>query len=204
LDYSAKAVNAELLSQDPLLPAHYYVKVLDDLLTREWVKWEPETLWAILAEHGVENVEPPVTDMVQAAKTLRMNPWAVYDDMNVFENVILALNGLPPDPTIMQCASPYELTAGLLEMDHIDHQVLPFSDDVKAYIQASHVEYGVYGYHPRLKEFEPKDGKALRNKIRAYADSPIKTLDSETAELIRTQAQKLKDIEAYAAAVTSK
>lgn len=83
----------------------------------EWHEWEPETLWMTLSTH---NVEIPVGNRAKllAAHTLLLVP-SFYWDGVVFEKTALALDGVEPNPEMLEEATSAQLAWAVIEAAHI-------------------------------------------------------------------------------------
>jgi len=87
--------------------------VLRDVLDAripEWVDMEPRTLWDHVSKIGP--ISNDNRSKVQAIKTILAQPESIVDDWRIFNNVILALNGLIPNFKLIEVPSYMELIGG--------------------------------------------------------------------------------------------
>ena len=76
----------------------------------DWVEVEPQTLWELLGAVGPISGENK--SKVQAVKTILAQPETIVDDWRIFNNVLLALNGLIPNFKYVEVPSYMELVGG--------------------------------------------------------------------------------------------
>jgi len=193
------------LTDEELLPMQFYVQAVDAWFEQDsWVDWEPETLVAAITERLGAKLPDEAIDALLAVKTIRANPAPFYGDMAFFENVVLALNGLMPEPMVLQVASPHEIEAALAVLEHVRHPSGEFTSEVRAYVQAACLDAGQYAYPPRMVRFEPPERRAECDKIRAMAlDATLDLSKAAPSDMPAAQAAKLRDIMDYVDAVTT-
>lgn len=100
-------------------------------LGREWVTWEPETLWAELKRRAGKLPDEITRNKIQAARTL-LTSESFWKDHWVFEKVVLAFNSRVPVFNEYQRPSPAMIAKGILEAGKI--RDLPFSDEIRTYV----------------------------------------------------------------------
>lgn len=108
-------------------------------LGKDWILWEPETLWAEIKGLGVTLTEP-LKAKIQAAKTL-MTTDAFWRDHLAFEKVSVALNGGQPLFDQYQHPSPAMLARAITQASEVRKG--SFSDEVLKYIAAVAFEAGL-------------------------------------------------------------
>lgn len=101
---------------------------------QEWVDWEPETLWAEIQRVFKSQISELARNKVQAIKTVLVSsgPW---EDWQVFEKVMQALNGVIPKWEFMQAPNIEQLYAGIDILSALRKG--EFSDEVKLYMAAA-------------------------------------------------------------------
>jgi len=181
-------------------PVHLYVRALDAWFHQTWLDWEPETLQEALLERLSKPVPREVFEGLMAIKALRGNPAAFHQELTVFENTVLALNGLTPDPDTIQVATPAEIEAAFAVLERITYPHEEFSRAVTAYVRAACVEAGQYAFPPRIAFFEPPERKPTGDQIRALAAAPAQRHTEEDMPMV--QADKLRVIAAYVTLIT--
>lgn len=188
------------------IPAVAYVRLLNSVLGKDWVEWEPETVRksisdkfqlpaAVKSDVGHQPVDR-VMAAIFAAKTLLSNPDVFATRLEGFENIVIGLNNRVPDFNIVEVSSPSELNYGVQIAKSLT-DFPKFSEDVIAYIRACFAEYGVFAYPDALLDYEPETQKELRNKIRARAKTWVPGMPVSD-DIITVQAAKLYDVENYA------
>jgi hypothetical protein len=123
------------------------IKSTDDIL-------EPETVRQFHPEYTEEEV-----NQVLAFTALRKTR-GFWEDLNVFENIVLALNGVISNPTVMQGARPEQIWYAL----GVAHEMYPdreYSVEVLKYIEFMFNDYGVFIYPDYLPIDNPYFSKAV-------------------------------------------
>tara|TARA_Y100000592_G_scaffold27891_1_gene44385 strand:+ start:4847 stop:5323 length:477 start_codon:yes stop_codon:yes gene_type:complete len=154
---------------------------LSILLRKEEVV-EPETL---------DMLYPDLSDMdKQTALALKViyNNRSAFEDMDVFENIVLVLNGIDPNVYVMEGSTPEFIWKAVTIMKKI-HPKVEFSNEIQEYIKAIFVDDG-------CRFFPPKSGieNPLIGQVKERAKSgpfPLKEDD------IGIQALKYLKIEHY-------
>lgn len=100
---------------------------------------EPETLTQLFP--GMNELEKETLQVLSVLKTTR----AAYEDMDVFENVCLVLNGITPDVDKTEGTLPEHIwkTIEIIKKMYPD---IEFSDEVKSYIKFIFEDNGYYFY----------------------------------------------------------
>ena len=143
---------------------------------------EPETLRQLDPELTEEEV-----NQVLAFTALRKTR-GFWEDMNVFENIVLALNGVVPNPTVMQGARPEQIWY-VLEMAHEMFPDREYAPEVLKYIEFIFNDAGIYIYPSYLPIENPYLSKAV-----SLANRGPFPLGEETEEI---QAAKYLAIQEY-------
>ena len=128
---------------DPDVHPVLLLRDLTRLYGKEWLSWEPETIWSEVREdEGVSSEIPRVNkDKVMAVRTAVKTdfPWK---HLEVFENAALAFAGLVPRFDVMQPLEPYQIALAVDVLFRI-HPGIEYDDDVKGYIAALLVHDGL-------------------------------------------------------------
>jgi hypothetical protein len=144
---------------------------------------EPETLRQFESDMSEEDV-----NQVLALATLHKTR-GFWENYNVFEDIVQALNGIIPNPTVLQGCSPEQMWFAL----DIAHNMYPdreFSVEVLKYIEFMFNESGVYIFPSYL----PIDNPYLSQAVALSNSSPF-PLGEDTVEEI--QASKWLVIQEY-------
>lgn len=145
--------------------------------------YEPETIRMLFPQLTDKDVEQLL--VLQAIATNS----AFFQDMFVFENAVLALNGIKPELGFLQGCTPEQIWYAV----KIIHKYFPsrvYSFEVKEYIKFMSNQQGVFIYPPEIFDVE-------NNPYYAHAEhlSKSKILSDETTEEI--QSAKYLDIQHY-------
>jgi len=109
------------------------LRLLTSALGKEWVLWEPETVWSEMKRAFGETPNEVLKSKVQALKTL-LTTQAFWRDHLAFEKVVVSLNGRVPVFDQYQHPSPAMIACALKEAFRI--RKAEFSDEVLRYIAA--------------------------------------------------------------------
>jgi hypothetical protein len=118
----------------PEIRSTFLAEKLSDKYNREWLSWEPETLWQTIELDFGTNIHPIVKEKIHAAKALLLvdDFWKEWD---IFENIVKALNTQIPNFTLLEGCSPGEMAWAVKESNRLrQHQ---FSEEVISYIQVN-------------------------------------------------------------------
>jgi hypothetical protein len=98
----------------------------------EWVEWDAETLWQEIERVFNAKVSSTNRSKLRSVQVLHRQdlPWTSW---HVFEKIIQALNGTPPNFEVMQIPTLEYLYAGVDMMDSFRKE-RPFSDEVRLYM----------------------------------------------------------------------
>lgn len=143
---------------------------------------EPETirqLYPLMTNLDIEQI--------QVIKVLR-DTRAAYEDMDVFENAVLVLNGVSPNIGVMEGASPAFIWRALDIIFRL-HPDIELSWEVLMYIKAMCSDEGYYFYHPSLDLKNP-----YFNEIKSRAEKGPFPLEED---FIGVQAVKYLKIQEY-------
>ena len=145
---------------------------------KEWLSWEPETLWSEIRDDDGVFIIPRVNKDKIMAVRLAVKTDLPWKRLDLFENVSLAFAGLVPRFDMMQPLEPYQVAFGVDVLYRI-HPGIEYDDDVKGYIAAILVHDGLSWVPPDLfGDVEPMM-KSLRND-EGVADEVRKAWDSGT------------------------
>ena len=138
---------------------------------KEWLKWEPETLFSEIRRHwGVTPIEA-IREKILALQTF-LTTDLFWDDFLVFEKIILAFNDREVDHDLIQCCTPEELAYGMKMAMEVRNRG-DFVFDIKAYIQSCHREAGVLCYYSDLMEFQPEYKDSYRRSTCSAVEARI-------------------------------
>ena len=144
---------------------------------------EPETLRQLEPDLSEEEINQTL------AFTALRKTRVFFEDMNCFENIVLALNGVIPNPTVMQGASPEQIWYAL----DLAHEMFPdreYAAEVLKYIEFVFNDAGVYIFPSYL----PIDNPYLSKAVSLANHGPFPLGDDTTEEI---QAAKWLNIQAY-------
>lgn len=171
-------------------------KSLTKAFGESWANWEPETLWSEINDRfQVASISDEARAVIQAIKTLKVNPEAYTTDLNGFEDITLGLNGHQPNFEAVEVCDPGEIFRGFVftRFGLLRGQTLKFEPSVISYVRACFREAGVFAMPEEMKEFEETAEKDLRDRIRADAKNwQAGTVDH--TNMLSVQAAKLHDI----------
>lgn len=144
---------------------------------------EPETLRQL--EPGLSEEEINKTLAFTALHKTR----AFFEHMDVFENIVLALNDIIPNPSVMQGARPEQIWYAL----EVAHGMFPdreYAPEVLKYIEFIFNDAGVYIYPSYL----PIENPYLSRAVSLANHGPFPLGDDTTEEI---QAAKWLSIQEY-------
>jgi len=107
------------------------------VLGKEWILWEPETLWAEIKR--LSTLTEPLKTKIQAVKTL-LTTDAFWRDHLAFEKVVMGLNGSQAIFDSYQHPSPAMIARAIVQASEVRKGT--FSDEVLKYIAAVAFEAG--------------------------------------------------------------
>lgn len=160
----------DIFTRKKVLP-RTFVEVLAAGLGGSWLEWEPETIKAEI--NRVWSVKPTedVFGKILALQTF-LKTDLFWDDILVFENIVLAFNDHATDFNTIKTCRPREIALGItLAIDLRDKT--DFVQDVVEYIRACHREYGVLVYHPIVSFAQPAYEDGTRKAIAEYVQKEI-------------------------------
>lgn len=97
-----------------------------------WVTFLPETLRQSIAKDYNIDVSNIDMNKIQATQTVLLNP---YFDWDIFENVCLAFNDVPPSFLVVEGMNLMELVWGFVCIKSLQPDYRP-TEDVESYIRA--------------------------------------------------------------------
>ena len=113
----------------------------------DWVGWLPETIRQQLSSDFGE-IPENIIQKIFAIKTMLSND-DFWNNVYIFQNIILALNDVYPDFSSFQEISPAQVVYGILESKKI--RDFEFDDIVKAYIRNILFDNGLFVCPPELR-----------------------------------------------------
>jgi len=178
-----KSKLASVFINEDILPKDISDKLID-MYGADWVDWLPETVKAQMVK-DFGDVPESVFQKIFAIKVLLSND-DFWNDVYIFQNIILAFNNVYPDFGHFQEVSPAQLTHGLLESRKI--RVFTFDSIIKDYTRNILFDSGLFVSPDELKFL----GLDMANNIPA---ENLSGKDEETFEGI--QSAKLRAIKIY-------
>ena len=113
------------------------MKIID--LVSSQISYEPETIKELY--FGISDIEVQKIQVMWILKHTR----AAYEDMYVFENVVLILNGINPDTEKLEGTTPEQIWKAINILKTI-HPNLELSHEIKMYIKYIFNDYGLWFY----------------------------------------------------------
>lgn len=178
-----------------------YATILNEAYKKDWIEWEPETLWQTIKRDFNTGIVGEVIEKIQALKSLFSNN-RFFEDPIVFEKIVLGLNEDMVRFDVRQILSPAQIFYALEIVNHLLGEVNPklFTENVKQYIALQLNYSGLYITLPKYKFLQPymdtyfqltdlvkkhiyKKFDNLKNQIRDHFLEE-KTIDIQTAKLI--------------------
>lgn len=129
---------------------------------------EPETL-----RHVFPNFTSLDIQKIQVLWLLR-NSRAAYEDMDVFENVVLILNGIEPNVSRMEGSTPEFIWKAMDIIKRINPDI-EFADEIQQYIKFVFNDNGLWFYPPGSGLVTP-----MLNRVKRLAETgpfPLKETD---------------------------
>ncbi len=147
--------------EDPDVHPILLLRDLTRTYGKEWLSWEPETIWSEIRSDDDVDVTRVNKDKIMAVRLAVKTdfPWKRLD---LFENVALAFAGLVPRFDVMQPLEPYQIALAVDVLFRI-HPGIEYDDDVKGYIAALVVHDGLSWVPPELFGDVDPMVKELRN-----------------------------------------
>jgi hypothetical protein len=144
---------------------------------------EPETLRTIFPDESEDKINEAFA-FITLYKTRFF-----WENFFIFEKIVLALNEIKPDFTMLQGAAPEQIWYAI-EVAHNLYPTREFAPEINKYIEFMFNEYGVYVYPPYLELPNPYYAKALDLSM----NGPFPLGDGTTEEI---QANRLLAILTY-------
>lgn len=167
---------------------------------KDWVTWEPETLWEMLSRIGGSNLPQILRDKLQALKTMHSGDY-FWEDEGIFEKICLALNGIEPDFEDRQYLNVSQIAKAVTISSKIKSAM--FSDEVAAHVAAKAHQEGFIALPTVLAFAQPalsslqKGLEGITAQVqRAYA---AKTVPTAADDFLNVQLRKLYAVENYVA-----
>ena len=163
LQKKLKQVSKIIFVRDFVRPKVYldFLNDTKDMFEGDWLKWEPETLHREIERVLVIRPTEQVFEKIMALQTF-MNTDLFWDEILVFENIVLAFGDRHVDFDLIQGCTPEELAYGVSVAQEIGKRRYgDFVRDIVMYIRACHQMAGVVVYHPALKFAQPEYSEPL-------------------------------------------
>lgn len=195
----AKSKSASKVFIQEYVRPKIYKDLLTDALGKIWLEWEPETIHhEIMRVLGVRPLEQ-VFEKIMALQTF-LTTDLYWDEIMVFEDIILAFGDRHVDPDLLQGCTPEELAYGVAVAEELGRQG-EFVTDIIQYIRACHQMAGIVVYHPSLKFAQPEYPQPLDGLVTRVEDAvgdgqlPKQPLDQDDA--FQVQLAKTIDVMIY-------
>jgi hypothetical protein len=115
--------------------------VLMEKFGHDWVDWEPDALkHEIITSFRATSVSDHNWQKIQAFRTclLVTTPWAEW---HIFENIVLAMNNVIPDPFVLQQCSVAQLMAGVDIINQVREE--EFGTEIEGYVASCAIDEGL-------------------------------------------------------------
>ena len=117
-------------------------KLILEAFGKESLEWESQALrQSIIKELGAKSISVVNWQKIEAFRSLLVSS-SCWEAWEVFENIILALNNVIPDPTTLQKCSIAQLLNGVNIVNKIRKET--WSEEVYKYIGACAMDQGVH------------------------------------------------------------
>jgi len=153
---------------DDETPASWYAALLIKKYDRDWLEWEPETLWRTIMLDFKTELDDLAKDKVNAAKTLLLTD-TYWNDWTTFENATLAFNDTNPNFFQIQVPSPAQMAWSVSEANLMRPGV-PFSEEVAEYARIACQQEGLVLFPDELQFAQPDPPGRLAVDIRSAWD----------------------------------
>jgi hypothetical protein len=173
-------------------PSSWYAAQLIKKYDREWLEWEPETLWQTILQDFRYDLEDEQKDRINSAKNLFLTD-SFWNDWVTFEKTVLSFNGTIPDFFQVQVPSVGQMAWAVQEAEMM-RPGMPFSEEVGVYAGLVCKESG-YVLFPDQLQFaqerplgrEAADIKSAWEIVKSAGD--VKIIENELGvNLVRLQA----------------
>lgn len=135
---------------------------LSSLYGKDWIMWEPETLWTMLDKAGAQP-SAHTRAKIQAVRTMLGGTW-FFDRWEVFQLCCQAINNNLPDFQICRPASLPQLFHAVWAAEQICPQN-DYGDEVRRWIAACALNEGVVFLPPPL-DFAQKEASRIEYRCR--------------------------------------
>ena len=191
---------AELTPRSLLADREAHPLVLDFLLLKklgyEWYGWEPETVWTEVARATkAPNISEANRNKVQAMLTVHKTDTS-FQRWEVFEKIVMALNGVVPRFDVMQKPDLGQLVLGVGIVLKI--RVEPFSDEVARYVAAALLTDGVV-WAPEPLRFANPHLRRLAGPLHDTVAEAVKTGNPGDDEAVPVQLARIREAVVYSA-----
>ena len=161
-----------------------------------YLAWEAETIWAELQRRCGATPSNLNKDKINACRTLHISEQP-YEDWNLFEKIIVALNNTPVMFDTMQKPPPAAIAHGVTVISTLRAQ--PFSYDVELYITGVLLDAGlVYPPEPLLFVSDKLEKHVPRELFLAMQRlNSVSKMSLPRDEALAYQVLRLRSIEDY-------
>lgn len=167
---------------------------------REWLKWEPETLWETIRKDWLTYPNDEAKNKLMAVKVLLAND-SFWSEWEVFEKICVAFNDRVPTFSTMEDLSIAELALGVALANKIKKRT--FGNEVRAYVASEAQEDG-YVLLPEVLSFAQETldnliqgtyGEEVRDLLKARNPTSMNVTDSD--DPVHVQAGHLQAVAVY-------
>jgi len=157
-------------------------------LGREFLSWEPESVWLELADKDID-LSLENRDKIEAVMTILMREDFRWD-AQLFENVVSAFNNVPSTPDTIQEASPAEIAWGAFEaelLSRVTDQRGEYDYEPIRYTALAMHRYGLV-VAPELLTFAQEELNKFNHATDAFREDVMRrwnALDKERLEYVK-------------------
>lgn len=185
---------------DPDVSPIEYANAMTKAYGKEWLSWEPETLWETIRKDWQTYPNPEGKNKLMAIKALMANDY-FWQEWEVFEKVCSAFNDRIPHFGRMEDLSVAELALGVQLASQLKRR--SFDNEVKAYVASRAHEDG-YVMLPEVLSFaqdyldtlmQGTSGPEVRDRLSEI--DPLKLEVSSDTDPVHVQAGLLQAVDVY-------
>lgn len=172
-----------------------YVNELTYQFGSYWYEWEPETLWSEIRRIFGTEPSGEVKSKIGAIRVF-MTTDLFFTDAPTFENIVLAVNDLFYDPTVLEIASPEEILYAITALSPLRPDVtIDYNREIVGYIRTSCRKDGLLVYPRPLQFAQPRIPEELQSV--AEAIKPNSEIVSDSTDMVQVQSLKLYNLWQY-------
>jgi len=186
---------------DPDSPPLRCVACMTEDYGKEWLEWEPETLWETIRKDYQTYPNEETKNKLMAVKAVMANDY-FWQEWDVFEKVCSAFNGRIPNFGNMEDLSIAELALGAQLVSKLKKR--SFKNEVQAYVASRAHEEG-YVMLPEVLSFaqgylddlmQGTEGPVVKEKLLALGD-PLELKVTDDTDPVHIQAGLLQAVSVY-------